>query len=447
LPDFLIIAPPKTGSTWLAANLQCHPEIFVAKMKEVKYFSLYHRWLDLNWYAGHFREAGTRQKGEASPSYALLPGRMIRWIHSLMPHVKLVFLMREPVSRAWSHARHNYRYREANFATFKGDLEAVPEEVWRANCRHPWPLASGDYLGQLQRWRSVFPREQIHVDFYESIVMEPQALLQRVLAFLGVSTKGLDWSAFRLREIILPGVDMALPAAVARELQGLFQERTRQLEVLLRDEFHVSVREAWENTTGSDTPVALGGADPGPATEVFARAWDDEFLADLLDTEVHSSDPQLLVEGYHRYNLVLHRGRFLALAQSLGDMGPERLHEAARQGRDGPGILVGESLAHLKERVAEQTVGQLEQEVSALHTRQQHYQNLLQHYEARLSQSEAFIAELRNSLTFRAQRKLRHWLSGGTALLRTALARRPPRRAAPSAAGARLDPVLPQKPP
>src|SRR5229473_6742363 len=74
-PDFLVISPPKTGSTWLAANLRCHPEIFIPEIKEVKYFSSYYKWLDLDWYLGHFRDGAGRRKGEASPSYSLLPCR------------------------------------------------------------------------------------------------------------------------------------------------------------------------------------------------------------------------------------------------------------------------------------------------------------------------------------------------------------------------------------
>jgi hypothetical protein len=47
LPDFLVISPPKTGSTWLSHNLRCHPEIFVPPRKELRYFGSLSRWIDL----------------------------------------------------------------------------------------------------------------------------------------------------------------------------------------------------------------------------------------------------------------------------------------------------------------------------------------------------------------------------------------------------------------
>jgi hypothetical protein len=403
LPDFLIISPPKTGSTWLAANLQCHPDVFVSRMKEVKYFSMYHRWLDLSWYAGHFREAGLRLKGEASPSYALLPCRMIRWIHSLMPHVKLVFLMRDPVARAWSHARHNLRYREANFENHAGDGSEVREEQWLVNVRHPWPLASGDYLGQLQRWLSVFPRHQVYVDLYERIATEPERLLTRLCDFLEVETREIDWSAFRLGETILPGMEMPLPPALGRELPGLLRERTKELAIFLREQFDLEVGEVWRNTLAPDASECTASGQE-LARQVFARSFDEEFLADLLDTEVASSDPQLLQEDYFGYNLVLHRGRFLALDQALGDVDVDSLHAAIARDADGPGILLGESLAHLKERVTAHAIHNLQQQVAKLEAHQRGLEDWL-------SQCDAFIGRLRNSLPFRVQRKVARGLA------------------------------------
>ncbi len=56
-PDFLIISPAKTGSTWLAVNLACHPQLFVAQGKEVKYFSSRFKTHDFNWYLDQFAPA------------------------------------------------------------------------------------------------------------------------------------------------------------------------------------------------------------------------------------------------------------------------------------------------------------------------------------------------------------------------------------------------------
>src|SRR5580698_8351347 len=185
-PDYLIISPPKTGSTWLADNLRQHLQVFVPTMKEIKYFSSFFKSLDLGWYLDQIAPGTGRVKGEASPSYALLPVERIGLIRSLMPNVKIVFLMRDPIGRAWSHAKHNYRYREANFTHCNAAFEAVDERNWIENFTQEYTLAYGDYLGQLRRWLSVFPREQIYVGFFESIAREPEKVFRDVLAFFGL---------------------------------------------------------------------------------------------------------------------------------------------------------------------------------------------------------------------------------------------------------------------
>src|SRR5581483_8826423 len=179
LPQFLVISPPKTGSTWLAENLRCHPQLFIPPVKEVKYFSSLYKYFDLGWYADHFVPAGERIAGEASPSYAILPVEQIQAIRRLLPDLKLIFLMRDPIARAWSHAKHSHRYRESNFKESTKKYEEVADAEWEANFFHDWTLTSGDYLGQLKRWSAVFPREQIYVGFYESIGTRPIEMLRQ----------------------------------------------------------------------------------------------------------------------------------------------------------------------------------------------------------------------------------------------------------------------------
>jgi len=113
LPDWMVVAPPKTGTSWVYANLRNHPDAYAVDVKEVKYFSNRFELEDLRNYVAHFRNGVGKVKGEASPSYSLLPCRTIRLIRKLIPDLKLIYLMREPSGRAWSHARHNFREQEA----------------------------------------------------------------------------------------------------------------------------------------------------------------------------------------------------------------------------------------------------------------------------------------------------------------------------------------------
>jgi hypothetical protein len=402
VPDFLVISPPKTGSTWLAMNLRCHPDVFVPAIKEVKYFSSYYRWLDLKWYLRHFRPGEGRLKGEASPSYALLPSRRIGLVRALMPRVRLLFLMRDPVSRAWSHARHNYRYREANFRGYAGELDAVPDAEWRANFRHPWPLLAGDYLGQLRRWLAVFPREQIYVACYERIRTDPVGLLRDVLAFLGARVD-LDWSRFRTRETILPGLEKPLAEPLQDDLRRLLQPRTRELEAFLQQHFGLRVADWWPQTLGG--PGVNGEparAARGDAESALTRGFDDDDLDALLQTELESPELRLVEEGYHGYNFVFARGHFLALPQALGTIDVARLDECLAGAQGDLGILSGTSLEELKERVMQQALRDLSEGQRALRARQEELS-------ARLSECQEFLARVHNSRLLRLRRVLKRW--------------------------------------
>jgi len=66
-PDYLIISPGKTGSTWLADKVRRHPQVYLPDQKELKYFSSFFQSLDPDWYLDQFGSAAGRIKGEAPP--------------------------------------------------------------------------------------------------------------------------------------------------------------------------------------------------------------------------------------------------------------------------------------------------------------------------------------------------------------------------------------------
>jgi len=420
LPDFLIISPPKTGSTWLAANLRCHPRIFIPAIKELKYFSTYYRWLDLNWYARHFQPAGDRLKGEASPSYSVLPRRMIQSLRELIPEVKLIFLMRDPVARAWSHARHNWHHREANFRRRVGTFDTVADEEWRENFRHPWPLASGDYLGQLRRWLSVFPRRQIFVEFFERIQTDPVGLLTGIMEFLGVAPPE-DWSPYPTRETILPGAAKTMSNGLRDDLRLLLEERTRELGAILKEKFGLCIGDKWVETLTANGRPADGDTSHMAPTNFFADDLENARLETLL-LENDSAGPRVMEKEYHGYKIVLHRGRFIALALTLGEVDVANLDEAEGAARGD--ILVTDSLEGAKEAVLHRVIRDLRRELASMQAGHEKLSNQLrecsriistlrdslaaqQNEQARqLADCQAFLGRVRNSLLFRARRRL-----------------------------------------
>src|SRR5258705_5618890 len=105
-PTFIIAGAPRSGRTWLYELLDRHPDVYLAKpvRPEPKFFlvdELYARgvrhYLD-TWFQGSERY---RAAGEKSTNY-LESATAARRIHAAFPHVRLVFILREPARRAYS---------------------------------------------------------------------------------------------------------------------------------------------------------------------------------------------------------------------------------------------------------------------------------------------------------------------------------------------------------
>lgn len=255
-PDFLIISPGKTGTTWLSQNLNRHPDIFIPKVKEIKYFSSYWRWCDVNWYLRYFEGATHLKKGEATPSYAPLPLHVIGLIRLFMPEVKLIYMMRDPMARAWSQVRHEYKYLPSNFLGYS-NFDQIPYQKFIAHFVGFGTLYYGDYLGCLKRWLTFFPKEQLFVEFYESIRHNPKQLLTDLFDFVGVTQK-VSWSNFPINEKFQPSLEKKMDPTLKIHLRSIYKSRTEELCRFLKEQFGLEPPAEWADTlTGEERSVPL----------------------------------------------------------------------------------------------------------------------------------------------------------------------------------------------
>jgi len=196
LPDFLGIGAQKAGTTWLYENLRCHPGIFLSHPKELHYFDeTFHR--SLRFYASHFEPGRHQVKGEITPAYSILPIERIRFIRTILPTVRLIFIMRNPSERAWSQAVMELVTKK------KKKLEEITDSEFKTYFKSEHCMRRSDYLTILDNWLSVFPREQLYIGFFEDITNRPQELLSDVFSHIGVSGK-VDWTRFPVDQVVLP---------------------------------------------------------------------------------------------------------------------------------------------------------------------------------------------------------------------------------------------------
>ena len=206
LPDFIIIGAAKAGTTSLYALLDRHPDIFMPIPKEPEFFARddhYAKGIDS--YAPLFEGATPHQQvGEASTLYSLAPlfGQTAERIKAHLPQVKLIYVMREPVARAYSF----YVQLIKNYQNVTGDLvvhrsfeefidpeehkTAAPRDKVLSPANDHMPdvpdlcLAGSDYLHQIDAYLKHFPPEQILFLSFEQFVADSSSAVRRITEFL-----------------------------------------------------------------------------------------------------------------------------------------------------------------------------------------------------------------------------------------------------------------------
>lgn len=217
LPDFLGIGAQKAGTSWLHRNLKSHPEIFLPAQKELHFFDISFRYTTLRKYASNFKLGGQLVKGEFTPAYSFIPVERIQFIQTVMPNVKLIFMMRNPVDRAWSQALMNLV-----FMPNRKFIE-VGEDEFFAHFTALRSVTRGDYQSILSNWLSVFPPEQLYINFFEEIENNPKRLLSEIFEHIGVS-KNVGWDAFPYNQIINKGPDISMPVKYRKFLQDMYYQ-------------------------------------------------------------------------------------------------------------------------------------------------------------------------------------------------------------------------------
>lgn len=199
LPHFAVIGAQKSGTTSLCAFLESIGGVCMSHPKEPMFFSrdeaALHphffathqpQWLAFDWqqhkttlleeydrYFSH-RAAGDLC-GEGSTSY-LLSQHTPERLHEVNPDCKIIVVMRDPASRAYSAYWHYV-------------MHGIATEPFARHLQYEGghTVAAGEYLPHLKRWLAHFPREQMHLICYEAMLENPQQHLAALCSFLGIT--------------------------------------------------------------------------------------------------------------------------------------------------------------------------------------------------------------------------------------------------------------------
>jgi hypothetical protein len=199
LPNFFIAGFSKSGTTSLYHYLKQHPQIYMSPVKEPNFFAdgekekeiFYGPALDCKCYEKYsdYLElfAGVRDEiaiGEASGSNAGKRG--CDRIRQYVPHAKIIFILRHPADKIYSHFNH---LRRDLIEPYDRLADAISHELSGGRVNWAYFLRychDTFFYDKLKYYFDSFPEEQIRVYLYEDWFTDPVSILRDIFIFLDV---------------------------------------------------------------------------------------------------------------------------------------------------------------------------------------------------------------------------------------------------------------------
>lgn len=227
---FLCVGAQKSGTTWLHSVLKNHPDIFFPHVKEVHYFDTIYNgsillsarkverikkiiennkfalekyFTDLSqglpvdsgiknllspvndqWYLDLFRKNKKKYAADFSPEYALLPSEGFKCVKKLSENRKIIFLMRDPVSRSKSAIQY--------FFQMKGDNDNISEEeIWNV-VNKGFAVNMSKYQNTIKILKEEFSDNELLFMFFENIMENKQKAINKICDFLEIEHKTVN---------------------------------------------------------------------------------------------------------------------------------------------------------------------------------------------------------------------------------------------------------------
>jgi hypothetical protein len=282
-PDFLCIGARKAGTTWLQANLERHSLVWLPPVKETHHLDHRTPWLveqlfsqsnhlqkarrlvfdslrrwpaerdtqsvawalryclrrrTDTWYASLFPNIEGVTCGEVCPGYAGIPYERASQVARMMPDLKILYILRHPVERAWSSLANHFRSDGLGLIDRFSTDEIMKRHERPKNRRHT------DYTRNLDTWLCHYPQDQLRVVFFEEIQRNSIEVLNSVLEFIGARK---DDSVSRDEAAVIrnPGKSEKMPETIRQALAHSCLEEVRRLHARFANGF----TEEWLRST------------------------------------------------------------------------------------------------------------------------------------------------------------------------------------------------------
>ncbi len=197
LPDFICVGAQKAGTTSLHDILKQHPDIYLPEIKETKYFQDNEKYKNgLEFYMSEYFSTYNNENivGEIDPEYMYFDYVPERIYRDLGADIKLVFMLRNPASRAFSHylmsLKRGYENLEFSDAIAKEKTRFEPEGTYfdyKSNKNNLSYIDRGMYHKQILRYLKYFPIDNMFfIVFEDDFLKNKRKTLDKLFKFLNI---------------------------------------------------------------------------------------------------------------------------------------------------------------------------------------------------------------------------------------------------------------------
>ena len=246
-PNYICIGVQKGGTTSLINYLNLHPEIYMARGE--KHF--FDRELprgelsdeDIKKYEESFKTTKTIV-GEKTPSYCYLRYAIDR-IYDYDKNMKLIIILREPISRAFSHYNMNLKFKNLTLND-KSDEKIFNELISQENIKLDELISNGGYNivrgfydEILEYILSKFSRDNLYIGISEEINQNKLKYYNEIYEFLGATKlkKINDTLNTHVREYT-----KKIPKKLEKYLYNIYKPHNEKLYKILGRKI-----DSWEN--------------------------------------------------------------------------------------------------------------------------------------------------------------------------------------------------------
>ena len=252
LPDFLVFAVGRAGTTSLYEGIMKHSDTHRPSTREIYFFDYKYNH-GLGWYKGHFptifkKFVFTKIKGKKFVT-GETHGRILRYPHAAKrvlennPNVKLIALLRNPIDRAYSlyriqvrNGRENLSFWDAIQAEEKR-LEGLMEQMEKDENFYSGEFYQKSYLYQsiyydgLKNWFKFFPREQFLILNVDDLNSKPKENFEKIFKFLDLPLNDIEFTHYNSQKN--PDID----PVIRKKLVEYFKPHNEKLYQLLGRRF------------------------------------------------------------------------------------------------------------------------------------------------------------------------------------------------------------------